>query len=110
MAEQPRGMARARDRIRVMLVAWKRTKGAPETTNGMTCTTKSKSGIFFGEYHDIFMVLRLTSPRSEKHSNKEQALARLKAGENFDVVARAFAEHKRSDGKSSTILSMGSTH
>lgn len=57
-----------------------------------------------------FMVFVLTILRSEKHSKKEEALARLKAGENFHTVALACAEHKREDGKSCTIVLMRSEY
>lgn len=57
-----------------------------------------------------FMALILTFYRSEKHSMKEQALERLKAGENFHTVALDFAEHKRKEGKSCTIVPMGSQY
>lgn len=57
-----------------------------------------------------FMVFALTSHRSEKYSKKEEALARLKAGENFHTVALEYAEHKQKEGKSCTRVPMGSQY
>lgn len=50
------------------------------------------------------LVFVLTLHCSEKHSRKEEALARLKAGENFHDVALIYAEHKRDEGKSCTVV------
>ncbi|KAG6365071.1 hypothetical protein INS49_006677 [Diaporthe citri] len=46
----------------------------------------------------------------EKHSRKEEALARLKAGENFHDVALIYAEHKRDEGKSCSVVLIGPEH
>ena len=42
----------------------------------------------------------VTNPTSqcEKHARKEEALAKLKAGEKFDTVAREFSEDKANRG------------
>lgn len=54
-----------------------------------------------------FMVFVLILHCSEKYSMKEEALARLKAGENFHDVALIYAEHKREEGKSCSVLPIG---
>ena len=39
-----------------------------------------------------------STPQCEKHAKKEEALAKLKAGEKFDTVAREFSEDKANRG------------
>ncbi|KAK7717637.1 hypothetical protein SLS64_003132 [Diaporthe eres] len=58
------------------------------------------------KWNDKTDEIRVRHILCEKHSRKEEALARLKAGENFHDVALIYAEHKREDGKSCSVVLM----
>ena len=52
------------------------------------------------------MATSLTRQQCEKHSKKEEALAKLVEGVKFDEVARNFSEDKARQGEYSMVLRM----